>query len=186
MDRRTARDEPLRKVAAIFNSLADGFSRITKRDNRQHVQIIRNAERRLYLSQSHEANPIRAHSFRQGRQHHRLDRAASIRNRKRRPLNHHDNCQRCLRDVWAGFANAPSCRRLSRFSTTMKCHGCLFMLLPVNRPASTIRWMVSDGIGLSGNSRIANSVIPLRRLSWLVPFETIQQLLKSYLRLNFL
>jgi hypothetical protein len=143
---------------AIFNSFADGLGRITERGIANTSKSSGMVSSGLTSVNPIKANPIRPHSFRPRRQQHRLNRAASIRNRKRRPLNHHDNCQRCLRDVWAGFRQYAELPQAVAVFDEMKCHGCLFMLLPVNRPASTIRWMVSDGIGLSWNSRIANSV----------------------------
>src|SRR5438445_13296209 len=45
-------------------------------------------------------------------------------------------------------ARAPSWRSVSASRITMKCHGCLFIPLPVRRPASTIRRITVSGTGL--------------------------------------
>ena len=46
-------------------------------------------------------------------------------------------------------AISPSWRRVLGSRTTMKCHGCRFIPLPVRRPASTIRRTTSSGTGVS-------------------------------------
>ena len=77
--------------------------RITERNNGQDFQFIWDAQERFHLLQSPEAHSVRAYPFRPGRQDHRLDRAARIRDRKHRPFNRYDNRQRCLRDIGSSF-----------------------------------------------------------------------------------